>query len=146
MVDRAISIICASGGSVKTQCRVIVQQCLKWADGISFSLRRSPRAAKLDVSIGPRSDLETALDFQITAARLPEPEIEHKFHPDLDWQLDFAWVEHHLAVEVDGGTYSGGRHVRGSGFEGDCEKINAATLMGWRVAASGSIHCSCLAW
>jgi hypothetical protein len=23
--------------------------------------------------------------------------------------------------------------VRGSGSEGDCEKINAATLMGWRV-------------
>jgi hypothetical protein len=34
---------------------------------------------------------------------------------------------------VNGGTWSGDRHVRGSRFEGNCEKINAATLMGWRV-------------
>jgi len=38
-----------------------------------------------------------------------------------------------LAVEVDGGTWSGGRHTRGAGFESDCRKISLGVLDGWRV-------------
>ena len=38
-----------------------------------------------------------------------------------------------LAVEIDGGTWVSGRHTRGAGFERDCEKLNTAVLLGWRV-------------
>lgn len=38
-----------------------------------------------------------------------------------------------LAVEVEGGVYSNGRHVRGVGFEQDCYKYNCAVARGWRV-------------
>jgi len=38
-----------------------------------------------------------------------------------------------VAVEVDGGIYRHGRHVRGGGFERDAEKRNAAVMAGWRV-------------
>ncbi len=50
-----------------------------------------------------------------------------------DWRIDMAWVDKKLAVEVEGGTWSGGRHVRGLGFEEDARKYNVLVLLGWRV-------------
>jgi very-short-patch-repair endonuclease len=58
---------------------------------------------------------------------------EHRFDPSRRWRFDFAWPAHMLAVEIEGGVWSGGRHTRGAGFVGDCEKYNTATLAGWRV-------------
>ena len=58
---------------------------------------------------------------------------EHRFHPTRKWRLDLAWTDIKVACEVEGGTWSGGRHTRGSGFEGDCDKYNEAALLGWLV-------------
>ena len=63
---------------------------------------------------------------------LPEPVAEYRFC-DRRWRLDIAWPDKRLGCECDGGTWSGGRHVRGAGYESDCRKINTATLMGWKV-------------
>jgi hypothetical protein len=38
-----------------------------------------------------------------------------------------------VALEVEGGVFSRGRHVRPAGFIADCEKYNAAAIAGWRV-------------
>jgi very-short-patch-repair endonuclease len=72
------------------------------------------------------------LKFQIRAAGLPTPVAEHRFHPVRKWRMDLAWPDRMIAVEVDGGTWIGGRHSRGKGFEADCEKQNAAATLGWR--------------
>jgi very-short-patch-repair endonuclease len=66
-------------------------------------------------------------------ADLPEPRFEYRFHPQRKWRFDVAWPEHKLAVELNGGVYTQGRHTRGKGYEGDLEKLNAAVLLGWRV-------------
>lgn len=97
-----------------------------------------------------RSKGERVLALQMTGADLPEPEREYRWAAHLvglgrglrkrleaaglkDWRFDFAWPHALLAVEVEGGTWSKGRHVRGQGYASDCEKYNAAQLHGWTV-------------
>jgi len=58
---------------------------------------------------------------------------EFRFHPKRMWRFDYAFPEHKIALEVEGGVYTQGRHTRPLGFLGDIEKYNTATLMGWRV-------------
>lgn len=62
-----------------------------------------------------------------------EPVTEHRFAPPRRWRFDLAFPSKMVAVEVDGATWTGGRHTTGAGHRGDCEKRNAATLAGWRV-------------
>lgn len=76
---------------------------------------------------------EEKLLTQIRHRQLPEPVRELKFHKTRKWRIDFAWPDLMLAVEVEGGTWSGGRHTRGSGFKKDCEKYNQMTLDGWTL-------------
>lgn len=79
------------------------------------------------------SAAEDKLLTQIRHNKLPEPERELKFHSTRKWRIDFAWPDLMLAVEVEGGTWTGGRHTRGAGFRKDCEKYNQATLDGWTL-------------
>lgn len=79
------------------------------------------------------SELEDTLVFQIKAVNLPTPAREHKFHKTRRWRFDLAWPDKMLAVEAEGGVWSGGRHGTGVGFTADCEKYSEAVLLGWRV-------------
>lgn len=58
---------------------------------------------------------------------------EFKFHPTRKWRFDYAIPQYKIALEVEGGVWSGGRHTSPKGFLNDMEKYNTATLMGWRV-------------
>ena len=58
---------------------------------------------------------------------------EFKFHLSRKWRYDYAIIESKIAIEVEGGVWSGGRHTTGKGFSGDMEKYNAGTLLGWRI-------------
>ena len=58
---------------------------------------------------------------------------EHLFDPSRKWRFDYAIVDYKIALEVEGGVYTGGRHVRAVGFLKDLEKYNAASAQGWRV-------------
>jgi hypothetical protein len=78
-------------------------------------------------------DYAEALLFQFQLAGLPEPEREFLFHKKRKWRFDLAWPDLLIAVEVEGGIWTNGRHVRGEGYEADCEKYNEAQLAGWMV-------------
>ena len=61
------------------------------------------------------------------------PVAEHRFHPQRKWRFDYAITEVKVAVEVEGGVFSGGRHTTGTGFTADLEKYNTAESMGWHI-------------
>lgn len=58
---------------------------------------------------------------------------EFQFHKVRKWRFDYALPSHKIALEVEGGAFSYGRHTRASGFIADMEKYNTATCMGWRI-------------
>lgn len=64
---------------------------------------------------------------------LPEPVAEFRFHPVRRWRFDYAWPGEMVALEVEGGVFTRGRHTQPTGFIKDIEKYNAATCGGWRV-------------
>ena len=49
------------------------------------------------------------------------------------FRFDFAILDKKIAIEIEGGVWSGGRHTRGAGYSKDMEKYNLATLNGWRL-------------
>lgn len=78
----------------------------------------------------PKTDLFTTIcksDLKIEVVK------EYLFHPTRKWRFDYAIPEHMIALEVEGGVWTGGRHTRPQGFLGDIEKYNAGTLLGWRI-------------
>ena len=67
-----------------------------------------------------------------------EFETEYKFHPERKWRFDFAFPKDKIAIEVEGGLFTQGRHTRGRGYIQDMQKYNAATILGWRVLRYGT--------
>jgi hypothetical protein len=62
-----------------------------------------------------------------------EPVAEYKFHDTRKWRFDFAWPDSKVALEVQGGIFSGGRHTRGPALLKEMEKLNMAARTGWKV-------------
>jgi very-short-patch-repair endonuclease len=61
------------------------------------------------------------------------PMEEYRFHPSRRWRFDLALPSQKIAIEIEGGAWVNGRHVRPKGYRGDMEKYNQAQLLGWRV-------------
>lgn len=74
--------------------------------------------------VGPRLD---------EAWRCRDCGTEHDYDAGRRWRFDFAWPDLMVAVECEGGTYTGGRHTTGAGFEKDAEKYAEAVARGWTV-------------
>ena len=79
------------------------------------------------------SAIEDEFEFQLGVAGLPEAVREYAFAPKRRYRADFAFPAHMLLVEIEGAIYTGGRHVRGAGYESDLEKYNLAQELGYIV-------------
>lgn len=78
--------------------------------------------------------------WQLKALGIPTPAREHLFAPAPPegftrrrWRFDVCWPDHRLAVELDGSLFTGGRHGGTPSAIRDVEKLNIATMLGWRV-------------
>lgn len=78
-----------------------------------------------------KSKAEEALFAALSSSPLENWDLvrEHRFHPTRLWRLDFAFPSVKLGVEIDGR----GRHQTVAGVRADCEKMNEAIRLGWRV-------------
>ena len=90
----------------------------------------------------PPSPGEEALAAQLAAHKIPF-EREVKFSPGRRYRLDFVLkrplritagvASRGLAVEVDGGLWNNGRHIRPAGVMEDMRKLNLAAKEGYIV-------------
>lgn len=58
---------------------------------------------------------------------------EYDFHPTRNWRFDYAIIDYKIAIEQDGGVWTGGRHTNPIGYQKDLEKFNEAAAMGWLI-------------
>lgn len=81
------------------------------------------------------SDLQplTVIPLLCEVYGLPLPVEEFRFHPTRKWRFDLCWPAAKVALEIEGGVWTNGRHVRGTGYLNDIQKYNAAVLLGWKV-------------
>jgi very-short-patch-repair endonuclease len=51
------------------------------------------------------------------------------------WRFDYVLepTENKVAIEIEGGIFSQGRHVRGVGYQKDLEKYREAAIRGYKV-------------
>lgn len=84
--------------------------------------RAAPKASQLEAK------------FMLLWQCLNGPVLEHETRfCSRRWRFDFCHKESLVAIEIQGGTRSIGRHSRHDGYRGDCEKLNAAQSLGWVV-------------
>lgn len=76
-----------------------------------------------------KTDLQTAILETLGIEAIQEL----KFHPVRKWSFDVAIPEYHIAIEIEGGSFTQGRHTRVKGFQQDMEKYNEALRLGWKV-------------
>lgn len=79
------------------------------------------------------SKLEREFDAYARSLDLPEAVKQYRFSPSRRFKFDRCYMDQKVAIELDGGVYSGGAHVRGKGYESNREKDNLAIELGWVV-------------
>ncbi len=89
------------------------------------------RLVESRLTVVPESVLETTFLNLVERATLPRPDSQYTINDRLGFvaRVDFAFPDSHLAIEVDGFQFHGGR----SAFEQDASKRNRLAALGWRV-------------
>ena len=111
-------------------------------------LKRNPEVAVINTGTpAQRPPIDASIDKGGLAADFAriwqmlggaELATEHRFHEERRWRFDFAHLPTKTAIEINGGIWSGGRHIRGAGYLRDREKVNAAQMLGWKVFELGT--------
>ena len=107
--------------------------------GVSAPAPRPPRPATARVAPTAKAPARKLAKPRVPFAAflaahgLPAPIPELRFAPPRRWRFDYAWPAKKLALEVQGGIWTAGRHSRGAAMLKEWEKLNAAAVLGWRM-------------
>lgn len=88
---------------------------------------------KKEAARAKRESLERTLHQQLIALKLTGGMVmQYRPFSDIAYAFDFAWPYRDpvVFVEVQGGIWSGGAHVRPKGVQRDMDKVNRAALIG----------------
>jgi hypothetical protein len=80
-----------------------------------------------------KSRLESRAEIQLQQEGLAPFAREFRWHPSRRWRFDFAFPDRMVAYEIEGATWTGGRHSFGGGFRDDAIKYAEAAIAGWIV-------------
>lgn len=86
------------------------------------------------------SHLEVMLDDQLCLAGITPEDTEYYAIPGRRFRWDFAWPSKKVLVEVQGAIWVKGGHSTGTGITRDAEKLNLATLAGWKTLIVTAEH------
>ena len=69
---------------------------------------------------------------------IPRPIAQFQFHPERKWRFDWSWPwetskDIPVALEIQGGIFTQGRHTRGAALLKEMEKLNEAAILGYRI-------------
>lgn len=98
--------------------------------GIDVPAAKKDRKAKIEADDKARQAIFLAL---CDAHDLPRPEPEYQFARPRLWRFDYAWPIRLISLEIQGGIWTGGRHVRGAALKDEHEKLNEAAIRSWRI-------------
>lgn len=97
------------------------------------------RSKRLPVRANP-SRLENRVAMLLSLHGITDFVREHRFSLVRRWRFDFAWPAQLVAVEIEGGQWRRGSHLRPGRYGADCDKYNAAALGGWVVLRFTTDH------
>lgn len=96
-------------------------------------IEQANKEAKAESKKRKASSTLLILNSLLGVFHIPNVTTEFVFHNERKWRFDYCWPDKKIALEIEGGVFTGGRHTSGPGFMGDMEKYNQAVLYGWKV-------------
>lgn len=79
------------------------------------------------------------IDLILTEAKIPF-EKEYKFLSDRKFKADRAIPQKRILIEYEGLFSAKSRHTTATGYTGDLEKYNLATIRGWRILRYSALN------
>ena len=101
--------------------------------GNTFLLTSTKSSSRVAHAVQKHAEFYILFYQGIKALKIEKPVQEYRFHKTRRWRFDFCFVDSMLALEVEGGIWTDGRHTRGSGFIKDMEKYNQAAILGYSL-------------
>lgn len=100
----------------------------------------TPDQASEEQRLGKKQRVELSFVRYLEYYGITGYDRQARFAPPRRWLADFCWPKEMIIVEIEGLTYYGlkaggaiGRHQTAKGFEQDCEKYEAAMMLGYLV-------------